>query len=440
MKKTLLILLLAISFFTACKKNGSNPIPPTVTPVLSITSLNVNMGPYTTIVTITGTGFSATATNDQVFFNGKAATISAASSTQITATVPLSAGTGVVTVSVNNGTPVTGPVFTYQLSAVVSTLAGSGAKGNTNGTGTSATFNYPTGIAVDAAGNVYVADSYNNLIRKISPAGVVSTLAGSGTSGSANGVGTAASFYEPYGVAVDAVGNVYVADLVNNLIREITSAGVVTTFAGNGTAGKTNGIGTAASIASPDGIAIDGTGNLYVADGYNLIRKITSSGIVSTLAGSGLQGSANGTGTAASFLDPAGIAIDATGNLYVADGNELIRKITPAGVVTTFAGSGVQGNTNGTGTAASFYLPTGVALDAAGNVYVAELINSLIRKISPAGVVTTFAGSGSGVLGSTNGIGTAASFKNPFGIAVDATGNIYVADTGNNLIRKIVLQ
>ncbi len=318
----------------------------------------------------------------------------------------------------------------------VTTLAGSGAQGSANGMGTAASFYGPTGVAVDAAGNVYVGDAVNNLIRKISPSGVVTTLAGSGAQGSANGTGTAASFYLPQQVAVDAAGNVYVGDAGNNLIRKISPSGVVITLAGSGAQGSTNGTGTAASFSGPTGVALDAAGNVYVADrGNNLIRKINPSGVVTTLAGSGAQGSANGTGTAASFSTPQQLAVDVVGNIYVVEFSNLIRKIGPSGAVSTLAGSGAQGSANGTGTAASFYLPQGVAVDVAGNVYVADQANQLIRKISALGVVTTLAGSGA--QGSANGTGTVASFNSPNGVAVDAAGNVYIADTGNNLIRKI---
>jgi len=322
----------------------------------------------------------------------------------------------------------------------VTTLAGSGAAGATNGTGTAASFNNPFGTAVDAAGNVYVADFRNNLIREISPAGAVTTLAGSGAAGRTNGTGTAASFSLPADVAVDAAGNVYVADYANALIRKISPAGVVTTLAGSGTTGSANGTGTAASFYEPTGVTVDAAGNVYVADaGNNLIREISPAGVVTTLAGGGAGGSTNGTGTAASFYNPNGVAVDAAGNVYVAEySTNLIRKISPAGAVTTLAGSaGISGSTNGTGTAASFAGPSDVAIDAAGNVYVTDQGNQLIRKISPAGVVTTLAGTVR-VTGSANATGTAASFNNPFGVSVDAAGNLYVADLSNNLIRTVV--
>ena len=218
---------------------------------------------------------------------------------------------------------------TLEITPEVTTLAGSGSQGSANGTGTAAAFYLPTDVALDGSGNMYVADYNNHLIRKITSAGVVTTFAGSGSEGSADGTGTAASFNQPVGVAVDGSGNVYVADYTNHLIRKITSAGVVTTLAGSGSQGSTNGTGTAASFYHPTGVAVDGSGNVYVGDaGNHLIRKITSAGVVTTLAGSGSLGSANGEGTAASFNYPSGVAVDGSGNVYVGDwGNHLIRKI-----------------------------------------------------------------------------------------------------------------
>ena len=320
----------------------------------------------------------------------------------------------------------------------VTTFAGSGAQGSADGTGTAASFMFPSGVTVDASGNVYVADTLNHKIRKISPGGVVGTLAGSGTQGSTDGTGTAASFNQPKGVAVDASGNVYVADTQNSKIRKISSSGVVTSLAGSGTQGSMDGTGTAASFNQPTGVAVDASGNVYVADTQNSkIRKISSSGVVTSLAGSGTQGSTDGTGTAASFNQPTGVAIDASGNVYVADiDNNKIRKISSSGVVTTLAGSGTSGSTDGAGMGASFSMPRGVVVDASGTVYVADFGNKKIRKISSDGVVTTLAGSGT--VGSTDGAGTVASFNYPAGIAIDTSGTVYVADMSNCKIRKIV--
>ena len=324
----------------------------------------------------------------------------------------------------------------------VTTLAGSaGNPGRADGTGSAALFDYPSGVAVDGAGNVYVGDSLNNIIRNITPGGVVTTLAGSAVfAGSADGTGTAARFYGPQGVAVDGSGNVYVADYYNSTIRKITAAGVVTTLAGSaGNPGIADGPGTTAQFYNPPGVAVDGSGNVYVAD-YNIsiIRKITAGGVVTTLAGSaGVKGSADGTGNAARFFFPSGVAVDGSGNVYIADSsNNTIRKITAAGVVTTLAGSaGKAGSTDGTGSTARFNQPNGVAVDGSGNVYVADSSNNTIRKITGGGVVTTLAGSAS-TPGSADGTGNAARFYAPDGIAVDGSGIVYVADFNNNTIRK----
>jgi len=333
---------------------------------------------------------------------------------------------------VNTGGTVSAGAF-----GLVSNFVGTTTQGSANGAGTSASFNGPLGIAIDGSGNIYAADEENNLIRKITPAGIVATLAGSGAQGAINGTGTAASFNHPTGVAVDASGNVYVADQSNNLIRKITPGGVVTTFAGSGTAGSANGTGVAASFNLPTVIARDAAGNLYVTDLLNnLIRKINTAGVVTTLAGNGTADSTNGTGTAASFHYPTGITVDASGNIYVTDQlNHEIRKITSAGVVTTFAGNGTAGSANGKGTAASFYNPYAVTVDGSGNLYVADYNNNEIRMITSTGIVTTLAGTT--IAGIANGTGSAAAFNHPGGVALDGNGNLFVADYYNNEIRDI---
>jgi len=241
-------------------------------------------------------------------------------------------------------------------------------------------------------------------------------------------------------VAVDSSGNVYVADTDNHRIRKITPADriedrVVSTFAGTDTRGHADGPGTEAQFNYPYGVAVDSSGNVYVADAdNNRIRKITPEGVVSTFAGS-TEGSADGTATTAQFHHPTGVAVDSSSNVYVADAdNNRIRKITPEGGVSTFAGS-TEGSADGTATTARFQSPTGVAVDSEGNVYVADADNNRIRKITPEGVVSTFAGSTEGF---ADGTGTEAQFNYPIDVAVDSSGNVvYVADTGNHRIRKI---
>ncbi len=325
----------------------------------------------------------------------------------------------------------------------VGTLAGYAGSSSVDGAGPAARFTNPWGVAVDAGGNLYVADTDHHTIRKITPGGLVSTLAGkAGVSGSADGTGGNARFFQPQGVAVDGATNVYVADTGNFTIRKITPAGVVTTLAGSpGASGTNNATGANARFYEPEGIAVNTAGSLiYVADSWNhLIRQVTSAGAVSTLAGAaGNPGTNNGTGSAAQFNQPAGIAVDGDGTLYVGDtGNQTLRKVTAAGVVSTLAGSpGVSGTNNGTGSAATFWDPQGLALDGATNIYVADSFNNTIRKITPAGSVSTIAGS-AGSFGSADGTGAAARFWQPQGATVDSLGNIYVADGANGTIRKI---
>jgi len=320
------------------------------------------------------------------------------------------------------------------------------------GSATAATFNSPAGLTVDSSGNVFVVDRGNNVIREISSSGAVTTLAGlAGTSGATDGTGTAALFNQPYAVAVGSGGDLYVSDTDNNLIRKVTPQGVVTTLAGGANGGSVDGNGTAALFRSPSGIAIDSSGNLYVADtGNNSIRKITPAGVVTTLAGTegtattadevgaiSPSGSTDGTGAGASFSQPTGLAIDSAGNLFVTDlGNETIRKVTAAGVVTTVAGkAGQPGATDGTGSAALFNGPLGIAVDSSDNVFVADTSNSVIRKVTSAGVVTTVAGLPNNYA-VVEGTGSAVVFDVPVGIAIDATGNLYVSERLGEIIAK----
>src|SRR5438132_1302218 len=328
---------------------------------------------------------------------------------------------------------------------VVTTLAGTpGVHGSADGTGSAARFNYPDALTV-AGTTLYVAEAYNSTIRKVTSTGVVTTFAGTaGAFGNVNGTGSAVRFNSPYGVAATSTGIIYVADSGNHDIRTITPARGVTTFAGSATTdgggiGSADGTGRIARFNYPNGVAVTGT-TVYVADTYNhTIRKITSNGVVTTLAGAaGVFGSADGTGSGAQFHLPFGVAADKAGNLYVADySNSTIRKITSAGVVTTLAGTaGVIGSADGTGSAAQFFYPFAVAVDGAGNVYVADTNNYTVRKITPAGVVTTLAGL-AGNHDYADGIGSNAGFGNLFGIAADSAGNVYVADNTYSTIRKI---
>lgn len=318
----------------------------------------------------------------------------------------------------------------------VTTIAGqAGQCGGQDGQGSAATFCFVEGIAVDGAGNVFVSSS--SAIRRISPSGAVTTFAGLPLAfGSADGVGTAARFLEAGGLATDAAGNVFVADTGNRTVRAITPAAVVSTLAGTaGAAGSVDGVGAAARFILPYGVAADGAGNVYVADaGSNgsTIRRISPGGAVATLAGMpGQLGSVDGQGTAARFNIPVAAATDAAGNVYVADSqNHAIRRVTPSGLVTTIAGSsGFAGAVDASGAAASFSAPDGIAADAAGNAFVADSNNGTIRRITPAGAVTTLAGDASAPRVSVDGAGSAARFTRPTGLAIDAAGTLYAGDT-----------
>lgn len=340
------------------------------------------------------------------------------------------------------GTPVWSAPTGVAARNAVSTLAGSASAGQQDGTGAAAAFRTPTAATVDSSGNVYIADTGNNRIRKISPTGVTTTLAGTGTSGFADGSAGAAMFASPSGIAVDSDGSVYVADTGNNRIRKVTSSGNVTTLTGS-TSGFLDGSSTAALFASPTGIAITG-GAAYVADtGNNRIRKVVlSSGETTTFAGNGTAGFTAGTGTAAKFSGPRGIAVTAAGTLYVTDTvTRKIRAIDANAVVSTLAGSGVAGTLDGPPGTARFDNPSSIAVGVDGTVYVADTANNTIRAIvadassAGFGTVTTFAGQIGA--GATNGAGLAAQFSAPTGLAADASGALYVADTTNNRIRKI---
>ena len=320
--------------------------------------------------------------------------------------------------------------------STVSTIAGGESSGWVDGIGSMARFKYPCGLVTDREGNLYVSDYGNHTIRKITPRGVVSTYAGTGKAGDANGFRLSASFNHPYGLALDESGNLFVGDVANHRIRMISSDGTVTTLAGK-KKGFADRRGSMARFDHPYGVAVDSAGNVYVADSYNnRIRKVSPDGWVTTVAGSGNDGYVDGAGTEAEFYVPVDIALDQQGNIFVGDeGNSSIRKITTDGNVLTLAGNGKFSFADGVGTGATFNAPGAIAIDGAGNLLVADYFNNCIRKVTPSGEVRKIAGSLE--KGYLDGRSSEARFFHPFGIAVDPAGTIYVGDQFNHRIRKI---
>ena len=342
--------------------------------------------------------------------------------------------------------------FSAASEPIVSTIAGTGSAGFTDGQGSSARFNNPVAVAADGSGNIYVADYLNHRIRKIDTSTTqnnVTTIAGTGSIGSTDGPGSSARFNYPSGITVDGSGNVYVADLRNNRIRKIDTSTTqynVTTIAGTGSTGNIDGPGSSARFNFPIGIALDGSNNLFVTDYYNnSVRKIDTSTTqynVTTVAGSGSTGTTDGPGSSARFNRPYGLAVK-NSDIYVADyENNSIRKIdisTTQNNVTTIAGSTSAGNIEGAGLSARFNGPSGIAIDKVGNVYVTDSRNHSVRKMDTSTAqnnVTTIAGTGSA--GTTDGPGSSAQFNTPSRLTLEPiSGNMYVPDYGNNRIRKI---
>ena len=381
--------------------------------------------PGGTIITIGGTGFSPVISENVVKINGVIAIVNTASATSLTVTVPMRAGSGRIQVTVNTKSDTSLFDFIYDWTGTVTIIAG-GTEGYLDGTGTAAQFRHPAGLDLDAAGNLYVADYANNKVRKVTPSGVVTTFPGRIPAWN-NPSGPNTDFNLPQDVALDAAGNIYVAELNANAICKISTSGVVSLIAGgNVNAGYADGVGVAAQFWHPAGIEVDASGNLVVVEIENhKIRKITPATEVSTLAGS-IQSYANGTGTAAQFNMPISVIKDLDGNFLITDHyNNRVRKMTPTGVVTTFAGSGGWDAMDGDLLTASLYKPTDIAINANGNIYLCDG-NSKIRWITPGGKVRT--------------IITNITFTGPQGIAVDNNETIFIADYYNNRICKVTYQ
>ena len=307
-------------------------------------------------------------------------------------------------------------------------------------------FRYPSGLAVDGTGNVYIADSQNRRIRKVDTAGTIATIAGrtfSGDGGSATGAQTS----YPLGVAVDGLGNLYIADTENHRIRKVDAAGTITTVAGTGESGFSGdgGPATGARIDQPQAVAVDGLGNLYIATAHlGRIRKVDAAGTITTVAGTGESGFSGDGGPAveAEFRELHGVAVDGLGNLYIADrNNQRIRKVDSAGTVTTVAGNGGRGFAGDGGPASQAQLsePEGVAVDGAGNLYITDSFNHRIRKVDLTGTISTVAGNGERGFAGDGGPAVEAQLSSPQAVAVDGTGNLYIADTFNGRIRRVDL-
>jgi len=361
----------------------------------------------------------------------------------------------------------TGP-FTYQWefngtnlpNDIITTVAGNGTNNYSgdDGAATNASLSYPKGVVLDASGNLYIDDYQNNLIRLVSTNGIITRVAGNGTYGFAGdgGAATSASLSYPEGVALDAFGNLYIADSQNNRIRMVSTSGVITTVAGNGYINATNdeggysgdgGAATNASLNYPNGVAVDAFGNLYIADSQNnRIRMVSTNGVITTVAGNGYINATNdeggysgdgGAATNASLNYPRSVAVDALGNLYIADSaNGRVRVVNTNGIITTVAGGG-NGGDGGAATNASL-APSGMAFDAFGNLYIADDGNSRIRMVNTNGIITIVAGNGTAAYGGDGGAATNASLDVPTGVTFDAFGNMYIGDTLNNRIRKVL--
>ena len=332
---------------------------------------------------------------------------------------------------------------------IISTIAGTGIPGYTGdgGPAINAELNAPVGIALDNTGNLYIPQSINNVVRKMDAAGIITTFAGNGTAGYSGdgGPATSAQLNNPARVATDAQGNVYIIDNLNQCIRMVNTSGIISTVAGNGTAGYSGDGGPAlsASFNSPRDVAFDVAGNMYITDqGNNVIRMVNTSGIISTYAGTGTMGYSGDGGPAinAELNYPLCITADGAGNLYIGElYNQVIRVINTAGIINTFAGNGTAGYSGDGGPALSAQLqnPNGVALDATGNIYITDQLNNAIRKVDASGIISTYAGTGIAGYSGDGGPANAAQLSQPKGIVVDPSGNLYISEFGNHVIRKI---
>ncbi len=444
--------------------NISGVLPPGLTLATNgvISGIPTTNGTFNFTVKVTD-ALSATATQPLTLTVGSAPSVAIQpTNNSVTITVGNNV-TFVVSVAGN------GP-FSYQWqlngtnlpNGIITTVAGNGygavyrygSYAGDGGAATNAELAFPFGVTVDTTGNLLIADWGNGRIRKVGNNGIITTVVGNGANGySGNGgAATNAELNYPEGVALDAAGNLFIADNDNNVIRKVENNGIITTVAGNGTDGYSGdgGAATNAELNYPGGVAVDATGNLLIADwGNGRIRKVGNNGIIATVAGNGISGyfGDGGTATNAELNYPGGVAVDATGNLFIADeSNKRIRKVAANGIITTVAGNGTRGYSGdgGVATNAELNYPIGVALDATGNLFIADTFNNVIRKVGTNGIITTVAGNGYtdwngyGGFSGDGGAATNAELWYPSGVALDATGNLFIADESNNRIRKVV--
>jgi RHS repeat-associated protein len=342
-----------------------------------------------------------------------------------------------------------GTIVTTIKNKTIDTVAGSGTPGSEGdgGPATQAQLTFPNGVATDASGNLYIADSGNDRVRKVDTNGIISTVAGTGASGFSGdgGPATQAKLDYPAAVAVDGLGNLYIADSGNCRIRKVDTSGVITTVAGNEVEGYGGDDGPAiqAKLRYPYGVAVDVSGNLYIADYLNnRIRKVDTNGVITTVAGDGTYayGGDGGPATQAKIAYPRSVAVDVSGNLYIADSsNYRIRKVDTSGVITTVAGTGTYGYSGdgGEATKARISYSYGIEVDVSGNIYFSDYLNNRIRKVDTDGIIITVAGKGSNGSSGDGGPPTQAELAYPVGVAVGASGNLFIGDYANHRIRKV---
>jgi sugar lactone lactonase YvrE len=416
----------------ACTKNPQD-IPPQIEK-LTVSAINPDHGGEGIMVSVKGKGFLSVGF-DSILINGKALVFSDISDTTFTVVIPSLVGTGNIEVFVD-GERIDGPVFTYDTAIFVTTFAGAHEAGSIDGTGMDARFNGPEILAMDSHDNLFVAEAYARTIRKITPEGVVTRFAGHPTEGGIDdGPRLGARFLQIMGLAFDADDNLFVSEYGGGRLRKISSDGTVSTLIGS-ISGNVDGPASLARLYYPAGLVTDTHNNLLIADFYS-IRKLNELNNVSTVAGTGKAGGDDGPALQASFWAARNIARDVRGDIFIVDNaGHSIRKMTN-GVVSTFAGFHEPGFANGQGQDARFMYPNSIATDMAGNIYVSDLGNNAIRKITPDGWVSLYAGGGAGEV---DGPARVATLRQPTGLAVDSKGNVFVADMANNKIRKISVE